>query len=129
MATVRSDGRPHIAPVWFVYVDDRLWIGTGRSSVRVRNLRAQDSASICLEGGDEPVVAEGSVLIHETFRPAAVVEAFASKYDWDITAAEDEDVGQVTLLEFRPRRWLYGLDLPVGGGMASRWTPTVASCE
>jgi PPOX class probable F420-dependent enzyme len=112
LATVRPDGRPHIAPLWFVYVDDRIWIGTGLTSVRVRNLRSNPTASACLEEGDEPVVAEGTVVIHETARPAAVVEAFRTKYNWDITIETDNDVGQVTLLEFRPHRWLYGLTLP-----------------
>jgi hypothetical protein len=57
-------------------------------------------------------VAEGTVLIHETARPAAVVDAFRTKYGWDITIDIDKDVGRVTLLEFRPHRWLYGLTLP-----------------
>ena len=112
LATVRSDGRPHVAPVWFVYVEDRIWIGTGLTSVRVRNLRSNPAASACLEQGDEPLVAEGTVLIHESARPATVVHAFRTKYDWDITIEIDNDVGQVTLLEFRPHRWLFGLTLP-----------------
>lgn len=116
MTTVRPDGRPHLAPVWFVYVDDRLWIGTGLTSVRVRNLSANPAASISLEAGDAPVVAEGSVVVHEHERPSVVVAAFASKYDWDITVADDVDLGRLALLEFRPHRWLYGVDLPVVTG-------------
>jgi hypothetical protein len=112
LATVRSDGRPHVAPVWFVYVDDRIWIGTGRTSVRVRNLREHPEASAALEGGDAPVVAEGTVLLHDEHRPPPVVEAFDAKYRWDITVDVDDDVGAVTLLELRPHRWLFGLALP-----------------
>ena len=47
LATVRSDGRPHVAPVWFVYVEDRIWIGTGLTSVRVRNIRS-NPARVCV---------------------------------------------------------------------------------
>ena len=93
LATARPDGRPHLAPVWFVVVDDRLWMCTGRDSVRVRNLRANPSASACLEPGGEPVVAEGTVAIHEaiheTGQPATVIDAFRTKYDWDITVEVD----------------------------------------
>ncbi|MGZ4724610.1 MAG: pyridoxamine 5'-phosphate oxidase family protein, partial [Ilumatobacteraceae bacterium] len=92
LATVRPDGRPHVAPVWFVYVEDRIWIGTGLTSVRVRNLRNNPAASACLEQGDEPLVAEGTVVIHESARPATVVDAFRGKYDWDITIEIDNDV-------------------------------------
>ena len=61
LATVRPDGCPHVAPVWFVYVDERIWVGTGLDSVRVRNLRSNPAASATLEDGDSPVVAEGTV--------------------------------------------------------------------
>lgn len=112
MATVRPDGRPHVAPLWFVYVDDRIWIGTGLGSVRVRNLRRNLAACASLEDGDSPVVAEGTVALHETERPVNVVAEFSAKYRWDITVDVDDDVGHVILLEFRPHRWLFGLSLP-----------------
>jgi PPOX class probable F420-dependent enzyme len=112
LATVRPDGRPHLAPVWFVYVDDRIWVGTGRGSVRVRNLQANPAASASLEDGDAPLVAEGTVTVHERARPDAVVAAFQAKYGWDITVEVDADVGEVVLLELRPHRWLFATDLP-----------------
>ena len=112
MATTRPDGRPHLAPLWFTYVDDAVWIGTGAGSVRTANLRSNPRASIALEDGDAPITAEGVVTIHDTERPPAVVAAFAEKYDWDITLDEDADVGTVVLLEFRPTKWLFGVDLP-----------------
>lgn len=112
LATVRPDGRPHIAPVWFVYVDHRIWIGTGLGSVRVRNLGVNSAASAALEDGNTPVVAEGTVTLHEVDRPAAVVDAFNEKYRWNITVDIDDDVGQVILLEFKPHRWLFDLSLP-----------------
>lgn len=112
MPTVREDGRPHVAPVWFVYVDDRIWIGTGSSSVRVRNLRRNSTATVALEDGDAPVVADGTVVLHDVERPAPVVDAFRAKYSWDITVEVDDDIGELTLLEFRPHRWLFGLALP-----------------
>ena len=112
MATTRPDGRPHLAPLWFTYVDDAVWIGTGAGSVRTANLRTNPKASITLEDGNAPITAEGVVTIHETERPPAVAAAFAEKYDWDITLGEDVDVGTVVLLEFRPTKWLFGVDLP-----------------
>ncbi len=114
MATTRPDGRPHLAPVWFVYVDDALWIGTGRGAVRTANLHTNANAAASLEDGDQPIVAEGSVVIHERTRPPAVVDAFLDKYGWDIRIDEDVDVGQVVVLELRPRKWLFA-DLPTLG--------------
>lgn len=41
-----------------------------------------------------------------------MVEAFLAKYGWDVTVDVDDDIGELTLLEFRPHRWLFGLSLP-----------------
>ncbi len=40
LATVRSDGRPHVAPVWFDLDDDgTVVLTTGADSVKGKNLR------------------------------------------------------------------------------------------
>ena len=39
LATVRADGRPHVAPVWYLFDDDGTVVfSTGRSTVKGRNL-------------------------------------------------------------------------------------------
>jgi hypothetical protein len=38
LATVRPDGRPHVAPVWFVLDGDHLIFTTGKESVKGKNL-------------------------------------------------------------------------------------------
>ncbi len=39
LATVRADGRPHVAPVWFVLDGDDLVFTTMATAVKSRNLR------------------------------------------------------------------------------------------
>jgi hypothetical protein len=60
LATVRSDGRPHAAPVWFE-VDEAgdLWFTTVEGSVKVRNLRPQASPGAARAGGG-PTTTAGS---------------------------------------------------------------------
>jgi F420H(2)-dependent biliverdin reductase len=106
--TVRPDARPHAAPVWFVFVEGRFWIGTGAASVKVRNIGAQPAVSVALEDGDRPVCAEGRAVVHPTQRPTAVASAFMSKYGWDITRSDDADVGTIALIEVVVDRWLSG---------------------
>jgi len=108
LATTRADGRPHVTPVWFVYLRNRFWIGTGAGAVKTRNVIARPEVSLALEDGDTPVVAEGLAIVHETARPDDVVAAFADKFEWDITIPDDEDVGTVVLLEVDVSRWLMG---------------------
>lgn len=105
LATVRTDGRPHLAPVWFVHVEGALWIGTGAASVKVRNVRHEPRVSVCLEDGDAPVVAEGVAEVVAVPPPPAVVDAFAAKYRWDVTQVDDADVGALVMLRVDVTRW------------------------
>ncbi len=77
------------------------------------NLANNPMASVSLEDGDRPIVAEGTVHLHPSERPPDVVAAFKEKYGWDITIGVDRDVGEVVLLELRPHRWLFDKTLPV----------------
>ena len=65
LATVRADGRPHVAPVWYVVDDDgTIVFNTGESTVKGRNLRRDPRASLCVDDERPPfsfVVVEGVV--------------------------------------------------------------------
>jgi F420H(2)-dependent biliverdin reductase len=108
LATVRPDGSPHLTPIWFVFVGGRFWLGTGAASVKVRNLAANPAVSVCLQDGNDPLVAEGTASLAPRPFPDAVVEAFRSKYDWDVTVDEDEDMGPLALVRIDVCRWLLG---------------------
>jgi PPOX class probable F420-dependent enzyme len=63
LATVRADGRPHIAPVWYDLDDDgSLLFNTGESTVKGRNIRREPRVSLCVDDDRPPfsfVVVEG----------------------------------------------------------------------
>ena len=63
LATVRADGRPHLAPVWYDVDDDgTLVFNTGASTVKGRNLQRDSRASLCVDDERPPfsfVVVEG----------------------------------------------------------------------
>jgi hypothetical protein len=67
LATVRADGRPHVAPVWFdVDHDGAVVFNTGESTVKGRNLARDPRASFCVDDERPPfsfVVLEGVVEI------------------------------------------------------------------
>lgn len=60
VSTTRPDGRPHVVPVWGVWVDDVLYHGGGGDTRRARNLAANPYVAIHLESGDEVVIIEGT---------------------------------------------------------------------
>ncbi|SCG48017.1 PPOX class probable F420-dependent enzyme [Micromonospora echinaurantiaca] len=68
LATVRADGSPHVAPVWFVLDGDELVFNTGRSSVKGRNLRRDPRAALTVDEEHPPyafVAVRGRVTVSE----------------------------------------------------------------
>ena len=65
LATVRADGRPHVAPVWYAVDDDgSIVFNTGEKTVKGRNLRRTAYAAMSIDDDRPPfsfVVVEGPV--------------------------------------------------------------------
>lgn len=102
LAAVRADGRPHLTPIWFVHVDEHLWLCTMATAVKARLVRANPHVSVALEDGDAPVTGEGHAVVRTVDEvPQGVRDAFAAKYGWDIT----EDPGYV-VIDIEVTRWL-----------------------
>jgi PPOX class probable F420-dependent enzyme len=54
LATVRADGRPHVAAIWFVPDGDDVVFMTGRDTVKGRNLRRDLRASLLVDDETPP---------------------------------------------------------------------------
>ncbi len=62
LATVRADGRPHAAPVWYHLDDETFVFMTGRETVKGRNLLRDPRVSLCIDDERPPfhfVIVEG----------------------------------------------------------------------
>ncbi len=115
LATVRRDGRAHVAPIWGVWRDAALWFGTDAVSVKGRNLAASTEVTVHLESGDVVVIIEGAV--ESVAAPAVVDDAYAAKYDGVRLSAAP---GEALIYRLRPRIALGWLekDYP---NTATRW--------
>ncbi|AJT62723.1 PPOX class F420-dependent oxidoreductase [Streptomyces chattanoogensis] len=68
LSTVRADGGPHIAPVWFLMDGDELVFNTGKGTVKGRNLARDNRVALCVDDERPPfsfVVVQGSAEISE----------------------------------------------------------------
>jgi len=69
LATVRPDGRPHVAPVWIALDgDDTVVFTTGATTVKGRNIRADPRVTLCVDDERPPfafVVMEGTAAVSE----------------------------------------------------------------
>ena len=62
VVTVRPNGRPHVAPVWFLCDGDRAFVMCHRTQVKVRNLQYNTAASLSVVNDQRPyrhVILEG----------------------------------------------------------------------
>ena len=62
VATTRADGRPHVAPVWFVLDGDDLIFTTGAGSVKGKSLQRDPRVSVAVDHAVAPfsfVVVDG----------------------------------------------------------------------
>src|SRR6266576_2505017 len=60
VATVHPANRPHVMPVWGVWVDDAFHFSTGRKSRKGRNIAANPACTITNDHGEDAVIVEGS---------------------------------------------------------------------
>ena len=66
LATVRSDGRPHVAPIWFVVDGRDLVFMTMSTNIKGRNLARDPRASLAVDDESYPyayAVVEGPVTL------------------------------------------------------------------
>ena len=85
LATVRPDGRPHVAPVLAVWADGALHFVAGSSSRKARNLARASRCVITVDSGALHLVVEGeAVKVSDEARLRRVAAVYASKYDWHV---------------------------------------------
>jgi len=83
LVTVRSEGtgraasRPHVMPLWGVWVDDAFFFSTGRKSRKGQNLAANPACTVTNDDGEEAVIVEGKAMEIDN---ASLLERVAASY-------------------------------------------------
>ena len=68
LATVRKDGRPHVAPIWFALDGDDLVFMTWHESVKAKAIRRDPRVSLCIDDERPPfsfVMLDGTATVDE----------------------------------------------------------------
>ena len=88
VSTVRGDGRPHLVPVWFVYLDGCVYFCTGKETQKWANLLNNQNIAVALPDPNATVIIEGEA--HATTNQVRneLAEFFIGKYDWDFRQDE-----------------------------------------
>jgi PPOX class probable F420-dependent enzyme len=68
LAVTRADGRPHVAPIWFVLDGGDIVFNTGADTVKGKALRRDPRAAMTVDDQEPPysfVIIEGTVTLSE----------------------------------------------------------------
>jgi hypothetical protein len=124
LATVAPDGRPHIMPVWGIWLDGRFFFSTSSTSRKGKNLAQNPRCTLSLSGNGMDIVVEGTVVfVTDEGTATSVAGLYGPKYDWPVTVrdcgiyGENGDGGP--LYEMTPSV-AFGFGL-AGGFSATRW--------
>ncbi len=110
MVTVRPDGRPHVAPVWFMEEEGRAFVMADAGAVKVKNLRQNPQVALSIATDQRPfkyVVLQGEAETTKQDLPE-IVERICTRYEGPergrVFAEEMLAGDRLVLLEIRVAR-------------------------
>jgi PPOX class probable F420-dependent enzyme len=129
LATIGPGGRPHVMPVWAVWLDapgddgdDRpaVWLSTGRRSAKARNLRADPRCTVTTDDTRRPLVIEGTAVevtgagalrpfvdaVNTKYGPGNTVEFFLANHVFRIVPERAFGLEEERFTE-TPTRWTF----------------------
>ncbi len=130
VSTVSADGRPHLMPVWGIWLPERdqFMFSCAPGARKARNLRGNPRVSIAVDDSVEVVVIEGVAAEVRTTEIVDLVRRWAAKYgtdDADDGASEEqlaEFLADTTAFLVDPERAFGLIERPEDfGPRATRW--------
>ena len=114
LVSVRPDGRPHVAPVWYERDGSRVWVMTGSGTAKARNIANNPAISLSIAAAGRPywyIVLEGKAsLITQNLK--SIVQNICTRYDGPVRGAEfarelltDEDMVLIDIRIDRVVSW------------------------
>ena len=101
VATVRDNGRPHLVPVWFIWLDGKIYIATGSETQKFANLYYNQSIALSLPNTENVLIIEGEAHVADYQTVDALADYFYHKYEWDF---RHDDSALWRLIEITPRK-------------------------
>jgi hypothetical protein len=122
LATVRSDGRPHLMIVWGLWQAGVFYFITGASSRKARNLESNVHCVIGTEQAHEAVVVEGAAeKLTDVEQLRQLVALYQRKYDYDMSAMQEDILAlREPMFAMRPTV-AFGLEEKAILQSATRW--------
>jgi general stress protein 26 len=98
-SSTRPDGRAHLAPIWHVWHEGRIYVVTQGNSVRAHNIAQQPAVSLSLPDPVNVMIVEGMARTASELAPV-LAPVFKAKYDWDYSKDDPYNL----IIEVTPRK-------------------------
>jgi general stress protein 26 len=110
IATVRHDGRPHLTPVWYVWLEGRIYVAIGTESQKFVNLRANQTVALALPDTENVIILEGEAHAADRSTSDRVADYFYHKYEWDFRYDNDANWRLIEVTPHKILTWGDGFD-------------------
>lgn len=110
-----TESRPHVMPVWGVWLDNSFFFSTGRKSRKGQNLAANPACTVCNDDGEEAIIIEGEAgQVEAASTLDRVAAVYQEKYKMDPRGMNEP------IFEVRPRK-VFGFIEKSFPKSATRW--------
>ena len=114
LATVRGDGRPHLASLWYIWLDEKIYICTGSESQKYVNMFTNQNVALSLADTANVLIIEGEAHSSPRSSIEPLAEHFYNKYEWDFRFDESADWRLIEITPFKLIAWGDGYDSQEG---------------
>ena len=93
LATIRADGGPHLAPVWYQWQEGKVLVVSGVGAVKTRNIRANPKVSLSVATDEWPyqyIILEGEAVVSSD-NLREVVRSIFARYEGEERGQEEAD--------------------------------------
>ena len=105
LASTRPDSRPHLVPIWGVWIDERFWFASF-AAVKVDNVAAQPAVMLSTETPGEVVILAGTCArVTEAELPSTYATAFDEKYGAGWSGVGDSSAIHLRIVPIQIRAW------------------------
>jgi nitroimidazol reductase NimA-like FMN-containing flavoprotein (pyridoxamine 5'-phosphate oxidase superfamily) len=120
LATVRPDGRPHVAAVGVMWYEGDLYLQTGPATRKARNLAANPAATISAGLPGIDLVLEGEATKVDDAATMRAVVALFNKHGWPVEVKDGRLTAPYSAPTAGPPPWdLYRFRFHTGFGVAT----------
>jgi transposase len=120
LATTRPDGRPHVVPIWGLWLEDAFYFGGSPTTRWARNVATNPAVALHLEDAEQVIMVEGLVdeYLPDSDLTAQLSAASAAKYATGVDSSAPTEGAQESILRLRPQIILAWRNFPQD---ATRW--------